>query len=124
MTRTLLIALLGLMTACSADSDIDIRNAHETLMTLHDESMARHSQLKKIKKQLKKLDQPDQHRELRTLVVKADKDMWDWMHNWKDPDADLSKEEKLAYYDQWQKKMEIVDKQIIDALDMAKKELQ
>lgn len=93
-------------------------------MTLHDESMARHGELKRIKKQLKKMDDPGDHSDLKALVEKADEDMWDWMHTWEKPVPELSKEDKLQHYMEWHQKMEIVDEQIVKAIEMAKSQLQ
>jgi|GEM_PF-4893750 len=105
------------MSISCTETDPEVQQAHDDLMELHDASMELMSPLKKAKKSLEKLENPTpEQKATLAMVVQADEDMWAWMHGWENPDDELSKEEKLDYYELWHQKMKLVDEDMKAAI--------
>ena len=99
----------------------------EETMAIHDSSMKYMGELKMLKKQLQekiKSASGEEKQELqKTLeqVEKADKDMWDWMHNYKQPkEENITPDSLQKFFEEEKKKISIVDKQISEAIKNAK----
>ncbi len=99
----------------------------EETMAIHDSSMKYMGELKMLKKQLQekiKSASGEEKQELQKVleqVEKADKDMWDWMHNYKQPKVENTSPDSLKkFFEVEKEKISVVDKQIREAIKNAK----
>lgn len=94
-------------------------------MDLHDETMKLMSPAKKSIKSLKDIDQPsDAQLQALESLTEAEDQMWNWMHTWEKPHADLPVIDKLAHYELWHEKMQLIDEEMRDALAKAEQYVQ
>lgn len=129
--RQYLVALLLLisLSACT-DSYQQVLDKHDAVMVIHDEAMAKMdliydqiSSLRERQKQLNggdSLSDPASQTEILDAIVKlqhADDEMMDWMAEYAKPGEDAELEKSLAYLESEKGKIEVVAKQIDEALE-------
>ncbi len=110
MNRVIIyISAIFLITSCGANKETKQKKELEKLalevMEVHDRSMPEHGKLFGYKKKLLAIESSINDSIIKTEITntiiemeKADKDMMDWMHQYKEPDEFLPFEEKKTYY--------------------------
>ena len=95
-------------------------------MKVHDDAMIQNGTINKNKRLLKgvlsSVEEMSEQQEIVTsikLLEDANRAMMEWMRSYKDPAQEVLFDDKMAYYDAAQKKMEEINIQITSALDQA-----
>jgi hypothetical protein len=118
MKRVLIyICIFALSIGCKPSKKKQLEKAAMEVMVVHDRSMPQNVRLNKMNNKLemitaRELDKSKQKEYIDLLhqIDKADEDMMDWMHTYKEPEEYLPFEEKLAYYKQKKTEIEDVEK--------------
>lgn len=133
----LFLALLGLaLSGCSGEEKKE-EELRTEVMLLHDEVMPEMSTIMQLKKRLKQnrlaldsiriagssviaIPTIDSIFRLEKSLDEADREMMNWMRNYKNDLGDKSHEEKMAYLREEKKKIEFVKKRMQESIDNAK----
>lgn len=134
MKLLFLFLITGIFISCifsCTKKDNATEQAEQQLMKIHDEGMAKMDMLLSIRERLKTYNDSSGKAELRSKNVntilaleQADKAMMAWMRNYHKPDAKISDEEKLRYFQAEFEKMKQVKIQMENSIDSGKTLLQ
>jgi len=134
---TLIVFGLAVMAACTSqksEEEVKLENLKKEVITVHDEAMARMGEIMRLKKELQTKAEADTTAEIQQTIQNleaADEAMMNWMRGFKFPltnNADVAADttdvaDKIEYLHQEKEKMEIIDQQMVKAIEAAKKEL-
>ena len=112
--------------SCQNDTESKLTAKREMVMKVHDDAMIQNGTINKNKRLLKgvlsSVEEMSEQQEIVTsikLLEDANRAMMEWMRSYKDPAQEVLFDDKMAYYDAAQKKMEEINIQITSALDQA-----
>jgi len=93
MFRVIFLLPLVFLLACGGVPKAELEALESEVMRVHDESMLGMSDIKSLQRELKKLDlglypaaEQTALDNAKEYLIIADSLMWDWMHNYKNPD--------------------------------------
>ncbi|MTI30347.1 hypothetical protein [Xanthovirga aplysinae] len=124
---------LWLLSACGNSEEKQEEEKFKEVMSIHDEAMAYMGKImdlnRKIKSEIEilQVDTLQNHSEKISALQKgsqqlidANKIMMDWMHGFEKPEAEtMSHDEIMAYYEQEEKKIDEVKKQMEASIEKA-----
>lgn len=109
----------------TSDKTSKVTQAWDKMMVIHDEVMPEMSTINKLKKSFKALPQDSTTLNQITDLTKAEKAMWDWMHNLTPQDQvnKMSETEAMAYLQEATKEISIVKNMMLERIEKGKKML-
>lgn len=134
--KNLLVFFLFAAVSCQSEKKDEVGDLKEEVIAIHDEVMPLMGELKSLKKEADTLAEQlsmedsvmhqDRIEELKALSEQLDQafeGMFIWMRQFKAPEEDMEKSEAIEYLNEQKVKVEKVNKDIKEALSMAKQEL-
>tara|TARA_B100000497_G_C7611640_1_gene367327 strand:+ start:122 stop:520 length:399 start_codon:yes stop_codon:yes gene_type:complete len=126
MYRILILIILGLSMACNnSGSTEESKKLYDEIMKIHDEVMPKMGDIRKLSKQLKKIED---YQSIDSIVVSlndldnAHESMMGWMAQFKMP-KEISNEEEMEFLNSQMKSVTVMKNTMLSALDRAEKEI-